>query len=121
MEIANVEMAKAWDGEEGDDWTEHAHRYEATGRSLWPQFRAQVPVASTDALLDIGCGTGQSTRDLAHSVDHAFGLDLSSRMLEYARDRAKEEGLTNVEFEQGDAQVYSFTPEAFDVAVSSFG
>ena len=31
--LANVEMAAAWDGEEGDDWTEHAERYEAAGEA----------------------------------------------------------------------------------------
>lgn len=50
-----------------------------------------------------------------------LGLDLSSRMLAYARERAKEEGLANVTFEQGDAQVYPFDDNTFDVAISRFG
>ena len=42
-------------------------------------------------------------------------------MLGHAREAAKAEGVTNVSFEQGDAQVHPFPPAAFDVAVSSFG
>jgi SAM-dependent methyltransferase len=42
-------------------------------------------------------------------------------MLERARSRSAEQGLTNVTFERGDAQVFPFDPAAFDVAMSSFG
>ena len=61
-------------------------------------------------MLDIGCGTGQTTRDAARaaSAGSALGVDLSSRMLDYARRRAAEEGVTNVSFEQADAQIHPF-------------
>ena len=123
MVIANEDMAKAWDGEEGDRWTEHAERYEAAGTDLWEQFLAAVPIATTDRVLDIGCGTGKSTRDAARaaSAGSALGIDLSSRMLEYARQRSDAEGLNNVEFRQADAQVYSFEEQSFDLVISSFG
>ena len=49
------------------------------------------------------------------------GLDLSTRMLELARQRSADEGLDNVTFVRGDAQVFPFEPAAFDVAMSSFG
>jgi SAM-dependent methyltransferase len=42
-------------------------------------------------------------------------------MLERGRTRAAADGLTNVEFVQGDAQVHPFDRAAFDIAVSSFG
>jgi SAM-dependent methyltransferase len=121
VEIANVEMAKAWDGEEGDDWTEHAEQYEAGGRYSWPAFISRISFAPTDALLDIGCGTGRSTRALARTVAHATGVDLSARMLEYARKRSVEEGLTNVEFVQADAQVHPFPTATYDIAISNYG
>ncbi|MET1003099.1 MAG: class I SAM-dependent methyltransferase [Acidimicrobiia bacterium] len=121
MEIANVEMAKAWDGEEGDDWTEHAEQYEAGGRYAWPAFISKVSFAPSDALLDIGCGTGKSTRELARTVERATGVDLSARMLEYARKRSTEAGLTNVEFVQADAQVHPFPTATYDIAISNYG
>lgn len=120
---ANVEMAAAWDGEEGDDWTEHAERYEASGRHLRPRLRLGALVTSTSRVLDIGCGTGRATLDAARAATEglAVGVDLSSRMLAYARDRARAEGVTNAEFLQTDAQVHPFEPAAFDLAISSFG
>ena len=50
-----------------------------------------------------------------------MGIDLSTRMLELARSRSADEGFDNVTFVRGDAQVFPFEPEAFDIVISSFG
>jgi SAM-dependent methyltransferase len=123
MAIANVEMAAAWDGAEGEHWAEHAARYESIGPGFWEALVARLPIAKTDDVLDVGCGTGRSTRDAARvaTAGTVVGIDLSGRMLERARDTTAEEGLANVRFEQADAQVHPFPPAAFDVAVSAFG
>lgn len=123
MTIANHEMAAAWDGHEGDVWTEHAQRYESAGQRLWNVFLDRHPINSGDFVLDIGCGTGKSAREAARlaAPGQVLGVDLSSRMLEYARRRSSEQGLTNIRFEQADAQVHPFQEAAYDVAISSFG
>ncbi|HEX5096488.1 MAG TPA: class I SAM-dependent methyltransferase [Acidimicrobiia bacterium] len=121
MEIANVDMAKLWDGEDGDDWTDDADRYDATSRYVWPLFTANVAVSPTDTLLDIGCGTGHSMRSYAPLVQHAVGIDLSRRMLECARERSAAAGHTNVEYLHADAQVHPFEPDTFGIAISSMG
>ncbi|MFI8519965.1 class I SAM-dependent methyltransferase [Streptomyces sp. NPDC085481] len=51
----------------------------------------------------------------------ALGLDLSAPMLARARESARREDIGNATFEQGDAQVHTFAPGAFDVAISRFG
>ena len=123
IEIANPEQAAAWDGHEGDNWTEHADHYDRAGLRRWARFLDAGLIAERDAVLDIGCGTGRSTRDVARIATQgsALGIDLSARMLQLARQRSVAEGLPNVTFAQGDAQVYPFTDEHFDVAISSFG
>jgi SAM-dependent methyltransferase len=80
-------------------------------------------VRSHDRCLDIGCGTGATTRALAaRAVDGSvFGLDLSGPMLKIAREAADRATIRNVEFAQGDAQVHPFDPASFDVAVSRMG
>ena len=60
--IANVEMAEAWDGAEGDHWTEHAERYESIGPGFWDALAHAVAFRVDDQVVDIGCGTGRSTR-----------------------------------------------------------
>ena len=123
MTVANVEMAAAWDGAEGQHWAAHAERYEAASILHWEALVHSIDIATNDVVLDIGCGTGRSTRELARMAvsGSVLGVDLSSPMLERARRSAEAEGLTNVRFEQADAQVHPFAADGFDVAVSSFG
>lgn len=121
--IANVEMAAAWDGAEGQQWAANADRYEATAAGYWRSLLAAVPVDRDATILDIGCGTGRSTRDLARRAPSGsvLGVDLSTQMLAHARARAGAEGLSNVRFEQADAQVHPFGDDTFDLVVSVFG
>ena len=119
----NAEMAAAWDGEEGERWARWATHYEAAADRFWAALLAAVPVAADGAVLDVGCGTGKSSRDLARRAPagSVLGVDLSSMMLARARAVAAAEGLANVGFEQADAQVHPFADGRFDLIVSSFG
>ncbi|GAC1416168.1 MAG: class I SAM-dependent methyltransferase [Actinomycetota bacterium] len=121
--VANADQWKAWDGEEGDDWTESEAWYNESGKHVYPVLLDAAAVADGERILDLGCGAGQLTRDLAclSPAGSALGVDLSSRMLERARLRAKEAGLVNVEFLQADAQVHSFQESSFDLVVSKYG
>src|SRR5690349_7174079 len=121
--VANPEMAAAWDGPDGEHWATHTTHYERASMRHWDRLVSTVVVPATASVVDIGCGTGRSTRDLARIVTsgEVLGLDLSSRMLQHGREAAAAEGLTNVRFEQGDAQVHPFEPTRYDVATSVFG
>jgi SAM-dependent methyltransferase len=123
VEIANVEQAAAWDGHEGEVWTEHADRYERASWRHWQRFLDAGLIADDSDVLDIGCGTGKATRDVAAlaSRGSVLGVDLSAAMLQRAREESRAAGLTNVTYEQADAQVHPFAAGAFDVAMSSFG
>lgn len=102
--IANAEMAEMWDGE-ADEWISNADRYDATDRWINQRFQAETVVEARDRVLDIGCGTGKSSRDAARRATSGsvLGVDLSVRMLDDARRRSREEGLHNVEFLHADA------------------
>jgi len=123
IDVVNTEQADAWDGHEGDVWTEHADRYDRAGHQIWQRFLDAELIGPADRVLDIGCGTGRPSRDAARLAfdGDVTGIDLSTRMLERARKRSADEGLANVTFVQGDAQVFAFDVGAFDVAFSSFG
>jgi len=120
----NRDMARAWDGDEGEHWSAHAARYERGGAPYRERLLGAAALATGERVLDIGCGTGRGTREAARAVGaggRATGLDLSGPMLEVARTAAKDEGLDNVEFVQADAQVHDFGNPSYDVAVSQFG
>ena len=120
----NLDQARAWDGEEGEHWAAHAERYDRAVAAYGPPFRDAANVSAGDAVLDVGCGNGETTLDAARaagSKGSACGVDLSERMLARARKRAATEGLDQVRFVQADAQVHDFGGEAFDVVISRFG
>jgi len=120
---ANAEQTRAWNGPDGDNWTDNENWYNATARYLTPALFAAAAIGPTEHVVDIGCGTGETTRLAAREAGagSAFGIDLSERMIERARQRAAEEELRNVRYEQGDAQIYPFERERFDVAISRHG
>lgn len=96
------------------------------GAELWRHnevLRRAVGVQPHHHVLDIGCGTGQTTRQAACTAQagSAFGVDVSAPASERARELAKTEGLRNVTFERADAQVHRFPQERFDLAISRFG
>jgi ubiquinone/menaquinone biosynthesis C-methylase UbiE len=97
--------------------------YDAELRLHNELLRAATRVGPHDHVLDIGCGTGQSTRDAARAAvaGSATGVDLSAPMLERARQLSDDQGLTNITFQQADAQVHRFPPARFDLCISRFG
>lgn len=97
--------------------------YDAELRAHHEHLRAAYGIRPGDEVLDIGCGTGLTTREAARAAapGRVVGVDISARMLERAAELTAAEGLGNVAYELGDAQVHPFEPARFDVAISRFG
>jgi SAM-dependent methyltransferase len=121
--IVNADMAAAWDGPEGDHWTEQAAHYERTTQPHRERLLAAGLIGDGDVVLDVGCGTGSLTRAAALRAfaGSALGVDLSRRMLDLARQLTEAEAITNATYEQADAEVRPFVGGSVDVVVSSFG
>lgn len=86
-------------------------------------FRRACAILDHECVLDIGCGSGLTTREaaLAASAGSALGIDTSAPAIARARELADAEGVRNVRFDSGDAQAHPFPPRGFDVAISRFG
>ncbi len=127
-----------------DDWAthhqdqvrliEHLRRRRGASRSFfagvasqWADTRDQLygQAFLRDALIallpeqwtiaDLGCGTGELTRDLAASVGHVIGVDNSPEML--AAARAQTESLSNVELREGELESLPIEAERCDAAL----
>jgi SAM-dependent methyltransferase len=121
--VVNTHQAEAWNGYEGHHWADHPDRYDAANDGMNNPLLDAAAITESDHVLDIGCGNGRTTRLAARraSRGQVVGIDLSAPMLQRARTRAAEEGIGNIVFEQGDAQVHPFTEGGFDVAISRGG
>ena len=119
----NISQAQAWDGAEGSRWTQDEERYDSSAAAHAAHLLRAAAIRPDDRVLDIGCGCGRLTREAAAVATrgNALGVDLSEQMLTRARQRAAQDGLNNLTFRQGDAQVYRFVPSSFDVVVSKYG
>ena len=123
VDPSNAEAAKAWDGDEGAFWAAHAERFDRSVSAHHDRLLNAAAITAGDRVLDVGCGTGQTTRDAASAAaaGSALGLDLSAAMIFLARKLAAEAGVRNVTFEQADAQIYPFEAGSFDLAISRTG
>ena len=68
-------------------------------------------------MLDVGCGPGTVTIDLARAVSsgHVTGIDISEEVIEIARRALHDSDVHNVDFEVGDVYGLSFDDKSFDV------
>jgi len=80
-----------------------------------------LEIAAGERVLDVGCGSGAVTRDIARRVGSrglAVGLDPSPALLAVASELAQETGLGDcVEFREGDALRLPFADRSFDAVV----
>ncbi|MGW0119442.1 methyltransferase domain-containing protein [Streptomyces sp. NPDC003327] len=78
---------------------------------LLPELRAGLDV------LDVGCGPGTITADLAAAVapGRVVGVDAAEDVLAKARNVSAERGLGNVEFAVADVHALDFPDDSFDV------
>ena len=73
-------------------------------------------------VLDLGCGDGTTAIPEAQRGAEVLGVDISSNLVEAGNARAKELGLANVSFQEGDAaDLNELDDEQFDLVVSIFG
>jgi SAM-dependent methyltransferase len=71
-------------------------------------------------VLDVGCGTGNQSIPAARTGATVTGVDISTNLLEQARERAQQENL-KIQFDEGDAEQLPYPDAQFDVVLSMFG
>jgi len=73
-------------------------------------------------VLDLGCGDGTTALPEARLGADVLGVDIAKNLVETGNKRAKEEGLTNCKFQEGDASnLQELKDHTFDLVVSIFG
>lgn len=118
---ANAEAIEAWDGPLFERFVQYRHVVVAGLAKHGDEAMRVQPPAPGDRVLDIGCGFGDTTQQLAALVGpegSALGVDASPRFIEAATSEAA--GLENVRFGVMDVEAAAFE-DRFDYAFSRFG
>jgi ubiquinone/menaquinone biosynthesis C-methylase UbiE len=73
-------------------------------------------------VLDLGCGDGTTAIPAARLGADVLGVDIAQNLVEAGNKRAREQGLTNCRFQEGDASnLQGLKDHTFDLVVSIFG
>src|SRR6202035_404031 len=116
MTLANSEAAEFW-AEMAPTWVEVEDQLEQVSGEPGRLAMDRLGLESGQAVVDLGCGTGRTTLELARRVGpggRAVGVDIAAGMVARARDHAAEAGVDNVEFIQGDVQAHDLGEGRFD-------
>jgi ubiquinone/menaquinone biosynthesis C-methylase UbiE len=103
---------------EKGDFTRIAESMRESGEALVKRFGISKGIK----VLDLGCGDGTTAIPAAKLGADVLGVDIASNLVEAGNKRAKELGLANCRFEEGDAtNLHQLPDKAFDLVVSIFG
>jgi SAM-dependent methyltransferase len=97
-------------------------RLAATMRKSGEAFIESLGIHSGMKVLDLGCGDGTTAIPAARLGAQVRGVDIARNLVEAGNKRAKEEGLDNIIFTEGDAcNLSELADHEFDLTVSIFG
>jgi SAM-dependent methyltransferase len=97
-------------------------RIAATMRRSGEALARSLDVKAGHKVLDLGCGDGTTALPTARLGADVLGVDIARNLVDAGNRRAKEAGLSNLRFQQGDATELSGLPDrSFDLVVSIFG
>lgn len=103
---------------EKGDFTRIAESMRESGESLVQGFG----ITKGLKVLDLGCGDGTTALPAAKLGADVLGVDIARNLVEAGNKRAKEHGLANCKFREGDAcDLRELPDQAFDLTISIFG
>jgi ubiquinone/menaquinone biosynthesis C-methylase UbiE len=109
---------RSWDAA-ADDWIAHADTSDYQNLFLRPRMLALVGDVTGRRVLDLGCGEGAYSRELARRGARVTGVDGSGTLIAAARKRAAAAGL-DIDHQQANASALDrFASGSFDLIVAS--
>jgi ubiquinone/menaquinone biosynthesis C-methylase UbiE len=97
-------------------------RIASTMRESGEDLVQRIGIKRGMKVLDLGCGDGTTAIPAAKLGADVLGVDIASNLVAAGNKRAKDMGLTNIRFQEGDATNLRDLPDqSFDVVVSIFG
>jgi len=101
-------------------WDPNVYEKSSCAQQRWAQeLLSKISIRGDERILDIGCGDGKITAEIAHIVPRGsvIGLDNSVEMLSFALSRFPLLSWPNLSFQFGDASELKYEDE-FDLVLS---
>ncbi len=103
---------------EKGDFTRIAQTMRQSGEALVQK----IGITKGLKVLDLGCGDGTTALPAAKLGADVLGVDIAGNLVAAGNKRAKEHGLANCRFQEGDAtNLHELGDHSFDLVVSIFG
>ena len=112
-----AEQAAFWNGPGGQGWLAAYGRIERSLADINKDVLALADAKPGERVLDVGCGTGDTTAALAAHAGSVLGIDISEPLVAAARAK----NIARAAFEVADAATHAFEPAAYDLVFSRFG
>ena len=93
-----------------------AHSHEESNRLVLETAEIQPD----DTVLDVACGPGLITCEIAKLARHVTGIDITPAMIEQARAKQQAMGLTNMDWAIGDVQPLPFSDASFSAVITRY-
>ncbi|WP_206245071.1 class I SAM-dependent methyltransferase [Novosphingobium terrae] len=122
MTQPTIYQVSDWNGTSGQRWVDHQTRLDAMLALFGEAAITAAAPRRDEAILDIGCGAGTTTRALADHVGpqgRVLGLDISQPLIERARSLTADQPA--IAFELSDAARAELPSQGFDLLFSRFG
>ena len=123
-DTANAAQVEYWNAVAGQTWVEFQLQLDRQIEPLGAEAMRALSPAKGERILDIGCGCGQTSVELAGRVGVSgavVGIDISEPMLGVARARTIAPASATPQFRQVDAQTGDLGQGGFDAVFSRFG
>jgi SAM-dependent methyltransferase len=121
----SVPLDDVWAGERVTRWLRQSAQLERQFGQVSSCLFTAARLRPGEAVLDVGCGTGPTTRGAAMAVGRegrVTGLDISADMLATAAAQALDPDAAPIEWAEADAVTWSMPSDAvYDVVISRFG
>ena len=120
----NADQIEFWNSAGGQNFVQHQQGLDIMLHDFGIRAMEKGGLKAGDVVLDIGCGCGDTSIDMARRVGatgEVVGVDISEIMLRRAEDLAAHADLTNVFFELADVETDPMHRDSFDLAFSRFG
>ena len=104
-------------------WDRLANNWDTPGVSLGQNDiriieKTKKYLNASDIVLDYGCATGSIAIEIAGNVKEAYGIDISSKMIDIARRKADERKIKNIDFTHATIFDERLKEESFDLILA---